>query len=238
MSSSPVFSQEQITENVEAVVRLGELNVLSRPGQRDCSGTKCLEPPQDFIVSKGNLIPHPSYEKLESNIINDIGLILLPQPAQLNEGVHPACLPEADQNSTNVKGTILGWGFTSPKTQAFKILEKIRDSTGVATIPESHQQKAELTVLENRKCGTWPSSLTGGMRPTQMCAWDSSAAACRGDSGGPLLTRSGLTGLTNSWTLIGIVSFGSRHCGGQVPTVLTRVSSYLDWIEEETRRSK
>ena len=39
-----------------------------------------------------------------------------------------------------------------------------------------------------------------------------------------------------SWSLIGLVSFGSRHCGGgEAPSVLTRVTSYLDWIAENTR---
>ena len=59
--------------------------------------------------------------------------------------------------------------------------------------------------------------------------------ACRGDSGGPLLTKAGQDGaLSHTWTLIGLVSFGSRHCGGEAPTILTRVSSYTDWIAETT----
>ena len=41
-------------------------------------------------------------------------------------------------------------------------------------------------------------------------------------------------GLSHTWTLIGLVSFGSRHCGGEAPTVLTRVSSYTHWIAENT----
>ena len=65
---------------------------------------------------------------------------------------------------------------------------------------------------------------------------DPRAQACRGDSGGPLLTRQGASGgLTSTWSLIGLVSFGSRHCGGEAPSVLTRVTSYLDWIAEHTR---
>ena len=59
--------------------------------------------------------------------------------------------------------------------------------------------------------------------------------ACRGDSGGPLLTKADHGGgLSHTWTLIGLVSFGSRHCGGEAPTILTRVSSYTHWIAEIT----
>ena len=68
----------------------------------------------------------------------------------------------------------------------------------------------------------------------QLCAGDTRAQAY----GGTLLTRDGAWGLTSTWTLIGLVSFGSRHCGGEVPSVLTRVTSYLDWIAEHTRDVK
>ena len=50
-----------------------------------------------------------------------------------------------------------------------------------------------------------------------------------------MLTKAGHDGaLSHTWTLIGLVSFGSRHCGGEAPTVLTRVSSYTHWIAENT----
>ena len=70
----------------------------------------------------------------------------------------------------------MGWGFTSTKKQAFKILEKV--DNGLAQVPESQQQKAELTVLANSQCGFWSAALTGGLRSSQMCAGDSTAQAC------------------------------------------------------------
>ena len=39
---------------------------------------------------------------------------------------------------------------------------------------------------------------------------------------------------SRTWSLAGLVSFGARHCGGEAPTILTRVSSYIDWIAEIT----
>ena len=70
----------------------------------------------------------------------------------------------------------MGWGFTSTKKQAFKILEKV--DNGLAQVPESQQQKAELRVLANSQCGFWSGALTGGLRSSQMCAGDSTAQAC------------------------------------------------------------
>lgn len=51
-----------------------------------------------------------------------------------------------------------------------------------------------------------------------------------GDSGGPLMSE-GLAGLTERFTLIGLVSFGPRTCGvSNFPGVYTRISSYASWI--------
>ena len=69
----------------------------------------------------------------------------------------------------------MGWGFTSAKRQAFRILEKVKEANGVATVPETHQQKAELRVLDNSQCGFWSGALTGGLRSSQMCAGDTTA---------------------------------------------------------------
>ena len=65
----------------------------------------------------------------------------------------PACLPDPGANLTGVRGTIVGWGFTSTKRQAFKILEEVQDRNGVSQVPETHQQKAEITVLDSEGCG-------------------------------------------------------------------------------------
>lgn len=50
------------------------------------------------------------------------------------------------------------------------------------------------------------------------------SGACRGDSGGPLVTS------TTAPVLVGIVSFGAVNCSTRMPTVYTRVSPYLSWI--------
>ena len=57
-------------------------------------------------------------------------------------------------------------------------------------------------------------------------------SGCNGDSGGPFvcLNRSG------DWVLQGAVSWGDYKCRGS-PTysVFTRISSYVDWIQEQTK---
>lgn len=51
------------------------------------------------------------------------------------------------------------------------------------------------------------------------------------DSGGPLQTTIGNQCVFN---IIGLTSYGSTFCGGKnSPGIYTRVSSYIDWIEEK-----
>lgn len=46
----------------------------------------------------------------------------------------------------------------------------------------------------------------------------------QGDSGGPL---------TRNSAQVGLVSFGFRPYGTNLPTVYARVSNYVDWIKEQ-----
>ncbi|XP_071451586.1 serine protease persephone-like [Hetaerina americana] len=66
----------------------------------------------------------------------------------------------------------------------------------------------------------------------QVCAGDKNGKkdTCVGDSGGPLQFKSKES--SSLLTVVGITSFGSK-CGQSLPGVYTRVSSYLDWIEQK-----
>lgn len=55
--------------------------------------------------------------------------------------------------------------------------------------------------------------------------------ACSGDSGGPLVTK-GADGATQ----VGVVSWGMIPCGSLgAPSVFTRVSAFLDFINEHVK---
>ena len=49
----------------------------------------------------------------------------------------------------------------------------------------------------------------------------------QGDSGGPLVCHNG-----HEWVQVGVASFTSASRPGEVPGVFTRVSKYVDWINE------
>ena len=58
---------------------------------------------------------------------------------------------------------------------------------------------------------------------TMICAGTTGKGPCHGDSGGPLVDEKGL--------LIGIVSWGNG-CARGYPGVFTKVSYFLDWINQ------
>lgn len=78
-----------------------------------------------------------------------------------------------------------------------------------------------MKIIENKIC---KEEFYKTLNPSEICAGDKSGTTCGGDSGGPLSYLSG-----NKWELCGVVSRAGGDCNQ--PTVYTRVTSYLDWIE-------
>lgn len=52
----------------------------------------------------------------------------------------------------------------------------------------------------------------------------------QGDSGGPVLTKSG-----NKYVLQGVVSFGKSCAKAGTPGVYARVSNYIPWINQKIK---
>ena len=71
----------------------------------------------------------------------------------------------------------------------------------------------------------WKFEITDNM----LCSEGPGKGACNGDSGGPLVTNEGSYN-----SVIGVVSWGKKDgCAlPGYPTVMARVTSKLDWIQE------
>lgn len=80
-------------------------------------------------------------------------------------------------------------------------------------------QEAILPIQEPSKCQGIDARL-------QVCAGGEGTSTCQGDSGGPLSCFD-----NGVWVLEGITSFGNVHCFPHHPSVYTRVSSFVDWID-------
>ncbi|KAI3357301.1 hypothetical protein L3Q82_015751, partial [Scortum barcoo] len=174
---------------------------------------------EESAVFKGtaNIIVHENWNSLF--IRNDIALIKLESPVTFSDSIIAACLPAA--------------GFILPHNESCYVTGWGRLYTGgpIADI----LQQALLPVVDHATCTKfdwWGSQV----KETMVCAGgDGVVSGCNGDSGGPLNCKNA----AGAWEVHGIVSFGSGlSCNyPKKPTVFTRVSSYIDWINSSGVKS-
>ncbi|XP_043937505.1 chymotrypsin-like protease CTRL-1 [Protopterus annectens] len=161
------------------------------------------EPVQVLNIARA--ITHPYWNPQTMN--NDITLLRLASPAQINSRVSPVCLPNSNDVITSAITCITtGWG-----------------KTATATSPGKLQQVAVPIVSVAQCQAYWGSQITSAM----ICAGGASASSCQGDSGGPLVCQKG-----DPWYLIGIVSWGTRDCNVRTPAMYTRVTMFRSWIDQ------
>ncbi|KYN03321.1 Trypsin-1 [Cyphomyrmex costatus] len=146
-------------------------------------------------------------------LVNDIALLKLQPPLKFSYLVSPVNLPE--QNETVEVGSVAvvsGYGVISPDgnvTTRLYVVDNI--ITNETFCRETFENEFNVTIDYN----------------TQICANHPTVqqGACAGDSGGPL---------TVNKKLVGLVSFGYGLCTSvEYPGVYTRVSAYIDWINEK-----
>ena len=75
---------------------------------------------------------------------------------------------------------------------------------------------------------------------TMICAGRArgvKANSCQGDSGGPLVCEGSFgDAKQEQWFLFGITSFGALDCSSYSSSVYTKVSTYVDWINDIMKR--
>lgn len=90
-----------------------------------------------------------------------------------------------------------------------------------------HLRSVNVPVVPYKKC---TSSYSTVHQDKSICAGNEMFDSCKGDSGGPLWTRSETN--SSEIVLIGIVSYGYGCAVPNAPGVYSRVSGYYHWIEE------
>ncbi|XP_037666377.1 chymotrypsin-C [Choloepus didactylus] len=155
------------------------------------------------------------HEKWNSFLVrNDIALIKLAEPVLLSDTIQVPCLPqEGTVLAQDYPCYVTGWGRLWTNGPIADVLQQgLQPVVDYATCSQSDW---------------WGTTV----RDTMVCAGgDGVISACNGDSGGPLNCQAE----NGSWEVHGIVSFGSSlGCNTRKkPAVFTRVSAYIDWINE------
>ncbi|KAM4031708.1 anionic trypsin-2-like [Anomaloglossus baeobatrachus] len=175
--------------------------IQSRIGENNI---KLSEGTEQYIDSE-KVIRHPKYNSYL--IDNDIMLIKLSVPAQLNSVVQPIklpdqCLPE----SSLPAGTmclVSGWGYTG------------------YTNPDI-LQCVDVPIVSDEDCKkSYPGEITENM----ICLGypEGGKDSCQGDSGGPVACNG---------EVHGVVSWGYGCAQPNYPGVYTKLCNYVNWINE------
>ncbi|CAK6436791.1 unnamed protein product [Pipistrellus nathusii] len=159
------------------------------------------------VLKIAKVFKNPKFNMFTVN--NDITLLKLATPARFSQTVSAVCLPdEADDFPAGSLCATTGWGLTKYNN---------------AKTPDKLQQAA-LPLLSNAECKKfWGNKITNLM----VCAGASGVSSCMGDSGGPLVCQK-----DGSWTLVGIVSWGSGTCSTSSPGVYARVTELMPWVRQ------
>ncbi|KAL1380640.1 hypothetical protein pipiens_014047 [Culex pipiens pipiens] len=191
-------------------IRLGEWDLLS---EEDCDDVKdCNDPPLDVGVEK--IISHENFTM--ATVESDIALIKLNESVTFTEFISPLCLPIADPVKTlDTDGftyTAVGWGNTEHDNKTIQYGSR-------------YKLHVQLHAISSTYCNE---KYNDEIIDSQLCAGaEAGKDTCQGDSGGSLINA--VDGYSYAY---GIVSYG-KGCGQKgTPGVYTRVTSFLDWIDE------
>ncbi|KAH8276754.1 hypothetical protein KR044_010756 [Drosophila immigrans] len=160
------------------------------------------------LVDIKHVAIHPSY----GNFLHDLAILTLSSPLTFSEKINkiplPAAVEEGSEEVAEVpaNGTpvyVTGWGEQLDGESSYKL------------------QKSNLNTLSKPYC-----ELAAGYGyDSVLClSHAENEGVCRGDDGGSVVDDDGV--------LIGVVSFFFGNCGTKYPDVSSRISYYLDWIEQ------
>jgi len=172
-----------------------------------------VEALQTWNVHATKIIVHPNYSEAAS-WRNDIAMFKLAKPLPVYDHPHigKVTLPPpnvgrswpADGDECIMKG----WGCT--KKGGY--IENIARAATLPKVSDSECNRVYSVSSDTRLCAGYRLQNQG---------------ICSGDSGGPLVCR-----YNGNYTLAGIASFTSAQSPESFPGVFTRVSEYIDWIED------
>lgn len=155
-----------------------------------------------------SIIVHDKYNATTLN--NDIALIAVTKEINFTEYIKPIQF-SCNYTLPDTKVLIAGTGLTDDVNKKL--------STSVQWI--------NSTIISNEKCSKWFSSIAA----SNICTIGKQKyGACHGDSGTALIRDA-----NSSQLQIGILSWGARNrCELGYPSVFTRISDYIDWIEQHS----
>ncbi|XP_063228973.1 urokinase-type plasminogen activator-like isoform X2 [Bacillus rossius redtenbacheri] len=180
--------------------------------------------PHEQVFKVDKVVSHPSFRKA-GTYSHDIAVARLKaaggRGAQFGPKVRPICLPERGAAGPDGMWCVVtGWGAQNP--------EDVQTQS-----EELHAAAVSLLNLDVCR----DDAVYGGRRQSildsMLCAGvlEGGVDACGGDSGGPLACE-----MRGKFMLMGLVSWGDGCAKKNRPGVYTRISYYVDWINEVSKQ--
>ncbi len=182
-------------------------------------GTNDLLSGEGQILDVVRVIPHQDFNSDLNTVEADIGLLELATPVSLD----PLSLNRLADNPLASEGTlawITGWGsraFDGTPSDFPADLHEAQVPLLSVSSCQARYASSELTILDSHLCAGFPE---GGVD------------TCVADSGGPIF----LSDSEGGFLQLGITSSG-EGCAGTFPGVYTRISRYIEWIDDNTASS-
>ncbi|OMJ25556.1 Chymotrypsin-like elastase family member 2A [Smittium culicis] len=181
---------------------------------------------QTFVQVK-RIINGPRYNKKDATPKDDISLVELSEPINIDNVKTALIKFTADPLSPNQQTTAIGWGASTPDPSSSAVIDLQKVNLLVGT--ESFCKSIAPTYFSNGPL-VCTSTDPGGFD------------TCYGDSGGPLLKKEN----NGQYSLSGVLSFGDNPkkldrpvCGDPTgASFFTRPVSYLDFITSNTGLSR
>ncbi|XP_058054370.1 trypsin 3A1-like [Anopheles bellator] len=148
-----------------------------------------------ILFQAAEIINHPSYN--DGTLDFDVCVVRI-TTSFVGANIAAATLaPEGTDYPAGTRTVVSGWGLTSP----------------IGALP-INLMAVDVPLISQESCRSSWSLLS--VTDNMICASEAGRDACNGDSGGPL---------TNNGRQIGIVSWGSPLCLGNLPGVYARVAA-------------
>jgi chymotrypsin-like protease len=109
--------------------------------------------------------------------------------------------------------SVLGWGATEFGGEKSKVLQQVK-----------------LPVVSYADCIRNAELYSKVDKFSMLCAGygdnKTIISGCDGDAGGSFVCKDG-----SKWVLQGVISWGDAKCGGYYYSIMTRISSFIEWID-------
>eukprot|EP01134_Creolimax_fragrantissima_P006449 CFRG6449T1 len=166
---------------------------------------------EDYLHKSGisNIVLHSGYDS--NSMANDIAMIRLQDPAP-EDSVFATVNQDSSVPDDDVPIWYMGWG----------------------TLEEGGSTPDQLMAVSVESLNLYTCRYVYGstmITSSNFCTYTRGKDSCQGDSGGPVVAP-GSDGSINSGSLVAVVSWGQGCARYGYPGVNTRISSFIDWMDE------